>query len=112
MDESRLLLTDRTWARIAKALATLKSNRGSPAELGDRDSVAAILYLARTGCPRRDLPGRCGAWDAVYQRFRRWLTRGLWAGLLDLLPARVRNKVRVPLGDGTVIRAHQHAAGA
>jgi transposase len=112
MDESRLLLTDKTWARIAKALATLKSNRGSPAELSDRDFVEAILYLARTGTPWRDLPGRFGNWDAVYQRFRRWLTRGIWAGLLDLLPARVRKKVRVLLGDSTVIRAHQHAAGA
>ena len=70
------------------------------------------MYLARTGCPWRDLPGRFGNWDAVYKRFRRWLERGIWAGLLATLPGRALKKVRVLFGDSTVIRAHQHAAGA
>jgi transposase len=112
MDDGRLLLTDKTWGRIAKALTGLKSRRGAPPDLGDRDFVEAVLYLARTGAPWRDLPARFGKWDAVYQRFRRWLDRGVWAGLLDLLPARVRRKARELFGDSTVIRAHVHAAGA
>jgi transposase len=112
MDESRLLLTDRTWGRIAKVLAQLKSKRGAPAGLSDRDFVEAVLYMARTGCPWRDLPRRFGKWDAVYNRFRRWLDRGIWAGLLAVLPGRALEQVRVLFGDSTIIRAHQHAAGA
>lgn len=112
MDEGRLLLTDKTWIRIEKALAKLKSPRGAPAKLGDRDFLEAVLYLARTGCPWRDLPARFGKWDAVYNRFRGWLARGIWAGLLATLPGRALKKVRVLFGDSTVIRAHQHAAGA
>src|SRR5262245_48162031 len=98
MDESRPLLTDKTWARIEKALTKLKSRRGAPADTSDRDFVEAILYLARTGAPWRDLPGRFGNWDAAYKRFRRWADRGIWAGLLVALPARVLKKVRVLLG--------------
>lgn len=64
MDEGRLLLTDKTWGRIERALAGLKSRRGSPPELSDRDFVEAVLYLARTGVPWRDLPERFGKWDA------------------------------------------------
>jgi transposase len=112
VDEGRLLLTDKTWGRIEKALAKLKSSRGAPAKLADRDFLEAILYLARTGTPWRDLPARFGNWDAVYNRFRRWLGRGIWAGLLRALPARALRQVRVLFGDSTVIRAHQHAAGA
>jgi transposase len=112
MDESRLLLTDKTWGRIAKALAQLKSRRGAPPGLSDRDFVEAVLYLARTGIPWRDLPPRFGQWDAVYNRFRRWLDRGIWRGLLAAVPGRALAAVRVLFADSTVIRAHQHAAGA
>src|SRR5690349_17632243 len=112
MDDTRLLLTDAAWGRIAAALREVKHPAGAPPELSDREFVEAVLYLARTGAPWRDLPGRFGNWDAVYQRFRRWLDRGVWAGLLDLLPARLRKRVRELFGDSTVIRAHAHAAGA
>jgi putative transposase len=112
MDEGRLLLTDKTWSRIAAALAGLKSKRGAPPALADRDFVEAVLYLARTGVPWRDLPHRFGQWDAVYQRFRRWLDRGVWRGLLTAVPGRALQRIRVLFADSTVIRAHQHAAGA
>lgn len=112
MDEGRLLLTDKTWGRIAKALAKLKSPRGAPAKLSDRDFLEALLDLARTGCPWRDLPSRFGKWDAVSNRFRRWLARDIWAGLLRAVPGRALKKVRARFGDSTAIRAHQHAAGA
>jgi putative transposase len=112
MDEGRLLLTDKIWSRIAAALAGLKSKRGAPPALTDRDFVEAVLYLARTGVPWRDLPDRFGKWDAVYQRFRRWLDRGVWRGLLAAVPGKALTRIRVLFADSTVIRAHQHAAGA
>jgi transposase len=111
MDESRLLLTDARWARIAAALAELKSPRGAPPRLPDRDFVEAVLYLARTGCPWRDLPARFGAWDAVYNRFRRWERAGIWRGLFERLPADL-GAVDTLLVDSTAVRAHPHAAGA
>jgi transposase len=112
MDDSRLLLTDTTWGRIAAALAAIKHPAGAPPKLSDRDSVEAMLYLARTGVPWRDLPTRFGAWDAVYNRFRRWLAAGYWRALFERLPGSALDAVRAVFFDSTVIRAHPHAAGA
>jgi putative transposase len=61
----RVLLTDAAWAEIAPILATMKSRAGSPPVLSDRMCMEAVLSLARTGTPWRDLPEAFGRWDAV-----------------------------------------------
>jgi transposase len=108
----RLLLTDEAWVEIVPILATLKSRAGRPPALSDRMFIEAVLYLARTGTPWRDLPDDFGRWDAVYNRFRRWEARGIWRRLWERLQAA---DCRVALHlfiDATIVRAHQHAAGA
>jgi putative transposase len=112
MDDSRLLLTDAAWGRIAAVLRAVRRPAGAPPKLSDRDFLEAMLYLARTGVPWRDLPGRFGNWDAVYNRFRRWIGAGYWRGLFERLPGEALEAVRVAFFDSTVIRAHPHAAGA
>jgi transposase len=111
MDESRLMLTDETWDRLAAALAEVKSRAGAPPKQSDREFIEAVLYLARTGCPWRDLPVRFGHWDAVYQRFRRWEKAGRWQALFARLPEDLR-AVGTVFFDSSVVRAHPHAAGA
>ncbi len=108
----RLLLTDEAWAEIAPILAKLKSRAGSPPVLSDRLFLEAVLYLARTGLPWRDLPEDFGHWDAVYNRFRRWEARGLWRRLWEHLQAEDCSLARHIFIDATIVRAHQHAAGA
>ena len=112
MLSERLLSTDEAWAEIAPILATLKSRAGSPPALSDRLFIEAVLYLARTGAPWRDLPADFGQWDAVYNRFRRWEARGIWRRLwerLQVVDCRVALYLFI---DATIVRAHQHAAGA
>lgn len=111
MEGVRLILSDEVWGRMAKALYAVKHPAGSPPELSDRDFVEAVLYIARAGHPWRDLPACFGAWDAVYQRFRRWQKAGYWAALLAIAPGYLDGVERL-LFDSTVVRAHQHAAGA
>jgi transposase len=111
MDDATAMLTDEIWAPFAAALAEIKSPAGAPPQLSDRDFVEAMLYIARSGCPWRDLPGRFGAWDAVYQRFRRWLAAGYWLALFERLPTDLE-AVKTLFIDSTIIRAHPHAAGA
>ena len=106
-----MVLTDAAWGRIAAVLAQVKSRRGAPPDLDDRFFVEAILYLARTGCPWRDLPACFGNWDAVSQRFRRWEKAGRWQALFARVPAEL-GKIALLLFDSTVVRAHPHAAGA
>jgi transposase len=108
----RLLLTDEAWAEIAPILATLKSRAGSPPALSDRLFIEAVLYLARTGLPWRDLPEAFGHWDAVYNRFRRWERRGIWRQLWERLQTQECPLTRHLFIDATIVRAHQHAAGA
>jgi transposase len=108
----RLLLTDETWAEIAPILATLKSRAGSPPVLSDRMFLEAVLYLARTGTPWRDLPADFGHWDAVYNRFRRWERRGIWRRLWERLQGGDCPLTCDLFIDATIVRAHQHAAGA
>src|SRR5262245_32950510 len=112
MDDARMLLTDEAWGRIAAVLDEVKHPAGAPPALSDRDFVEAVLYLARTGLPWRDLPRRFGAWDAVYNRFRRWEAAGYWRALVERLPAPVLEEVRPGFFGSTVVRAHPHAAGA
>jgi len=111
MDDSRLLLTDKTWKALAEVLGELKSPAGAPPKQSDRMFIEAVLYLARAGMPWRDLPERFGKWDAVYQRFRRWEKAGWWKALFERLPKDLQ-EVRTIFLDSTVVRAHPHAAGA
>ncbi len=108
----RLLLTDEAWAEIAPILATLKSRAGRPPVLSDRLFIEAVLYLARTGLPWRDLPKDFGRWDAVYNRFRRWEVRAVWRRLWEHFQTVDCPKAYHLFIDATIVRAHQHAAGA
>ena len=110
----RYLLTDELWAALEPAVQKAKRNRsGQKPVLPDRLFFEALLYLARTGVPWRDLPGDFGAWDAVYNRFRRWVASGSMARLFELLTADPQlGDVRRILIDSTIVRAHPHAAGA
>ena len=77
--------------------------------------VDGILFRTRTGCPWRDLPGEYGNWKTVYNRHRRWSLDGTWGRILGRLRAgcdEAEGKGWTLGADSTVVRAHQHAAGA
>jgi len=110
----RYLITDDLWQVLGPAVTRAKrSTCGRPPALPDRMFLEALLYWARTGVPWRDLPAEFGAWDAVYNRYRRWVASGSLARLFDLLTAApVFGPTRRVLIDATIVRAHPHAAGA
>jgi len=73
------------------------------------------LFRTRTGCPWRDLAEGFGNWKTVYNRHRRWSGDGTWQEILDGLRAgcdEAEGKDWALSADSTVVRAHQHAAGA
>jgi|SRR4051812_35460123 len=110
----RYMLTDELWQAMRPLVQAAKRFKGGqrPA-LPDRDFFEALLYLARTSIPWRDLPGEFGRWDAVYNRFRRWVSSGALERLFHAMTAEPRfGEVRRVLIDATIVRAHQHAAGA
>jgi transposase len=109
----RYMLTDALWAAMEPLVARAKTHKGGqPPVLPDRMFFEALLYLGRTGIPLRDLPGEFGAWGAVYNRLRRWVTSGAMARLFEGMTADPAfGEVRRVLIDSTLVRAHRHAAG-
>jgi putative transposase len=65
---------------------------GRPRTLSLRQVINAILYVVKTGCQWRQLPGDFPAWTAVYYYFYRWTLDGTWKYLHHLLHARLREK--------------------
>ena len=76
--------------------------------------VNAVLWRTRTGSPWRDLPSAYGCWKTIYNRHRRWSADGTWDRVLRELQRGCdtgQDRWLVAI-DSTVVRAHQHAAGA
>ena len=106
-------LTDEQWQVIAPLLPP-SGVKGRP-RVDDRRVINGMLFKAKTGVAWRDLPERYGPWKTVYTRFWRWSRDGT----LTTLVARVRviaeaideldREVSI---DSSIVRAHQHAAGA
>ena len=72
--------------------------------------VEAVLWIARTGSPWRDLDPALGNWHATYTRFSRWGKAGVWQRVIEAVSS--DRDLEALFVDSTVVRAHQHAAGA
>jgi transposase len=108
-------LTDAQWEQLKPLLPPQKPQTGRPA-VDHRRILNGILWAIRTGAPWRDLPERYGPWPTVYSRFQRWRKAGIWdrlfAAVQQAADAAGELDWEVHYVDGTVVRAHQHAAGA
>jgi transposase len=98
-------LTDAQWEKVKDLLPV---QPGPRSRLGDRAFVNAVVWRLKTGAPWRDIPDRYGSWKTTYNRFARWAKRGVWEHVFKALC--IDDEVG-SLIDGTVVRAHQDAAG-
>jgi transposase len=72
--------------------------------------VEAVLCRYHVGIPWRDLPERFGDWKNMHRRFSRWAQSGVVEAVSAHLARDADNEyARI---DSTIIRAHQHSAGA
>ena len=108
MSVVRLSLRDDQWVGMA---LHLPGKAGDPGRSGtdNRLFVEAVLWLARTGSPWRDLPGVFGKANSVFVRFSRWSKSGVWDRLFAAMSD--APDFEYIMIDSTIIRAHQHAAG-
>lgn len=102
-------LRDDQWDRIKDLLPGRAGSEGRPAR-NNRLFVEAVLYRYRAGIPWRDLPERFGDFRVVHTRFSRWARRGIWQQVLAHLARDADNEYAMI--DSTIVRAHQHSAGA
>lgn len=110
---ARFELTDAEWDLIRPLLPADPPRGGRWND--HRTVISGILFRERTGIPWRDLPTRFGNWKTVYLRKRRWALDGTWQRIAE----RLRLDADLDEGDdwtvsldSSVVRAHQHAAGA
>jgi len=108
-------LTIEQWEQLKPLLPPQKPHTGRPAS-DHRTMTNGILWVLRTGAPWRDLPERYGPWASVYSRFRRWKEAGVWDRVLAELQTQgdILGELdwEIHFVDGSIVRAHQHAAGA
>lgn len=101
-------ISDAAWDRIKHLLPGQPGQHGGVAQ-DNRRFLNAILWIARTGAPWRDLPERLGNWNSQWRRFDRWASKGRLAQIADALRD---PDLDVLILDSTVIRAHPCAAGS
>ena len=67
----RVLPSDGQWARMEPHCLGKPSDPGLSG--GDnRLCFEAVLWIARTGSPWRDLPEPVGKWNTIFERYRDW----------------------------------------
>jgi transposase len=105
----RYALRDDQWDRIKDLLPGREGYAGVTAT-DNRLFVEAVLYRYRAGIPWRDLPERFGDPIKIHTRFSRWAKSGVWERIFQHLAADADNEYAMI--DSTIVRAHQHSAGA
>jgi transposase len=105
----RRRLTNDRWDRVEKLCPGREGDKGRRGA-DNRLFLEAVLWILRTGAPWRDLPPEFGNWNSQYQRFRRWAKKGVWERIFNEL--RANPDYEYLIIDATIVRAHQHAAGA
>jgi putative transposase len=105
----RLVLSDAAWERMAPLIIGRPDQKGSTGR-DNRMFVEGVLWIVRTGSPWRDLPEIFGEWNSVFRRFSRWSRKGVWWRIFEAMSDDPDFEYLIV--DSTIVRAHQHAAGA
>ena len=102
----RLMLNDELWSKLREIM--LQHSIYDKPNL--RMIVEAMLYRMRVGCPWRDLPAEFGCWNSIYQKFNRWSSKGKLMAIFKSLAQ--EPDLEWEFIDGSIVKAHQHSAGA
>ena len=112
-------LTDAQWARLEPLVPPQRHGKGTTGgrpSIDHRQIINGILWILRTGAPWEDLPARYGKRSTVSTRYYRWKAQRVWDRIYDAVKAEAdaagELDWEIHQVDATVVRAHQHAAGA
>lgn len=103
---ARLMLNEEYWSKLRNTM----NEHGIYNKSNLRNMVEGILYRMRIGCPWRDLPSEFGNWNTIYKKFNRWSSKGK---LMKIFKTLARDPdLEWEFIDGSIVKAHQHSAGA
>ncbi len=105
----RFILTNAQWAKMAPFCLGKATDPGRTGGDG-RLFTEAVLWIARTGSPWRDLPPTFGKWNTVFKRFRDWVKAGVFKRMFDA--ASEEPDMEYAMVDATIVRVHRHGQGA
>jgi transposase len=105
----RFVLTDAQWAKMAPHCLGKPGDRGRSGA-DNRLFVEAVLWIARTGSPWRDLPALFGKWNSVYVRFRDWVRGDVFQRLFEACSD--EPDLEYAMVDATIVKVHRHGQGA
>jgi transposase len=105
----RLSLTNAQWEKIKPHCLGKKSDPGRTGGDG-RLFVEAVLWIARTGSPWRDLPAQFGHWNTVFKRFRHWVKADAFKRIFDAVSD--DPDMEYAMIDATIVKVHRHGQGA
>ncbi|MDH2348127.1 MULTISPECIES: IS5 family transposase [unclassified Bradyrhizobium] len=105
----RFVLTDAQWAKMEPHCL---GKPGDPGRSGkdNRLFVEAVLWIARTGSPWRDLPAMFGHWNSTFTRFRDWVKADVWKRLFEAISD--DPDMEYAMVDATIVKVHRHGQGA
>ena len=103
------LLNDYQWRLIEPYCLGKKSDPGRTGK-NTRLFLEAVLWIARTGSPWRDLPAEFGKWNSVFVRFRHCVKRDVFHNIFKALST--DSDFEYTMIDGTVCKVHRHGQGA
>ncbi len=109
MIADRFVLSDRQWSLIEPHCLGKKTDPGRTGGDG-RLFLEAVLWIARTGAPWRDLPPDFGNWNTVFKRFRDWVKGDVFQRIFDALSD--EPDMEFAMIDGTIVKVHRHGQGA
>lgn len=101
-------LSDSQWESIRELLPGKPTDPGRTGK-DNRRFVNAVLYVACTGIPWRDLPERFGPWNSAWRRFDRWCAKDVWSKIATVLGEPDLEELQL---DSTSVKAHQSACGS
>ncbi len=104
----RFSLTDAQWEKMAPFCLGKATDPGCTGE-DARLFVEAVLWIARTGSPWRDLPPSFGNWNTVFKRFRDWVKADVFKRMFDAVSD--EPDMEYAMVDATIVRVHPPRVG-
>ena len=105
----RFSLTDAQWDKMQSFCLGKPTDPGRTGGDG-RLFVEAVLWIARTGSPWRDLPPLFGKWNTVFKRFRDWVRADVFKRMFDAVSD--EPDMEYAMVDATIVKVHRHGQGA